>query len=89
VQVLVTKTVRAALRVGVRRVTASGGVACNGSLRQELGAACARAGLKLRLADRAFCTDNAAMIGVVAERKLMHGADATPFDAEILPHWSL
>jgi len=34
----------------------------------HLEAGCAQAGLRLRLADSRFCTDNAAMIGILAER---------------------
>jgi len=89
VEVLVTKTVRAARRLGVRCVTASGGVTCNRVLRHEMADACARAGLTLRLAAPAFCTDNAAMIGVVAERQLSSGRASTSLDAEIRPGWAL
>ncbi len=89
VEVLVTKTLRAARRLGVGCVTASGGVTCNRALRRNLGDACARHGLELRLADRALCTDNAAMIGILAERKLLKGAPFTALDAEILPGWPL
>jgi len=87
--VLVAKTVRAARRVGVRHVTASGGVTCNRALRAELARACAHAGLSLRLAERELCTDNAAMIGVLAARKLELGVPPTSRDAEILPNWEL
>ena len=52
VEVLVTKTIRAARRLGVRCVTASGGVTCNRALRKELDAACRREGLALRLAEK-------------------------------------
>jgi N6-L-threonylcarbamoyladenine synthase len=89
VEVLVTKTIRAARRTGVRCVTASGGVTCNRALRSELETACKRNGLTLRLADKTFCTDNAAMIGILAERKLLAGASATKFDAEIEPGMAL
>ena len=89
VEVLVTKTVRAARRQGVRCVTASGGVTCNRALRAGLATACGRAGLTLRLAERSFCTDNAAMIGVVAERKHRLGKPPTSLDAEIMPGWRL
>jgi N6-L-threonylcarbamoyladenine synthase len=89
VEVLVAKTLRAASRLGVGCVTASGGVACNRALRQGLAAACARHGIKLRLADRGLCTDNAAMIAVAAERKLMRGAQTTSPASEILPTWPL
>jgi N6-L-threonylcarbamoyladenine synthase len=89
VEVLVGKTIRAARRAGVRCVTASGGVTCNRSFRQELGAACAAAGLALRLAQASLCTDNAAMIGILAERKMRRGQPATDLDAEIQPSWPL
>ncbi len=89
VTVLVTKTLRAARRLGVRCVTASGGVTCNRSLRAELTRACERNHLTLRLADPGLCTDNAAMIGILAERKLRAGQTATSLDAEIRPGWGL
>ncbi len=89
VDVLVTKTVRAAKRLGVKCVTASGGVTCNRALRQQLAAACAQHGLTLRLADKSLCTDNAAMVGLLAERKLLHGTPPTPPDAEVRPSWRL
>jgi N6-L-threonylcarbamoyladenine synthase len=98
VDVLVTKTLRAAKRSGVGCVTGSGGVTCNSRLRAELQAACAREGLNLRLAERSLCTDNAAMIGILAERKLKlagTGRDKQPtssvsdLDEEVLPSWNL
>jgi N6-L-threonylcarbamoyladenine synthase len=89
VDVLVTKTVRAAKRLRVGCVTASGGVTCNRALRQQLAAACQRDRLKLRLAEKHLCTDNAGMIGLLAERKLLHGAGQTSLDADILPGWTL
>jgi N6-L-threonylcarbamoyladenine synthase len=89
VDVLVGKTMKAARRWGVRCVTASGGVTCNSALRTELADACRRDGFTLRLADRAFCTDNAAMVGVLAERKLILGFAASDLDEEIQPSWML
>jgi len=88
VDVLVTKTVRAAKRLGVPCITASGGVVCNRMLRQELTAACQRNGMRLRLAERTFCTDNAGMVGLLAELKLMVGASQS-LDQDILPGWEL
>ncbi len=89
VEVLVKKTVRAATRLGVRCVTASGGVTCNRALRRELAAACEQRGLKLRLSDPRLSTDNAAMIGVLAERKLLAGVPGTDLDEEIKAGWAL
>jgi len=89
VDVLVTKTIRAARRLRVGCITASGGVTCNRALRQRLASACERQRLALMLADTAFCTDNAAMIGILAERKLSLRPAQTSFDADILPNWAL
>lgn len=89
VETLVTKTLRAAKRLNVKCVTASGGVTCNRSLRAGLEEGCRQRGLLLRLAERSLCTDNAAMIGVLAERKLLKGVSATSVDAEIEPGWSI
>ena len=89
VDVLVTKTIRAARRLRVGCVTASGGVSCNRSLRQRLTAACAGERIMLLLAEKNLCTDNAAMIGILAERKLRLRPEATPHDTDILPNWTL
>lgn len=59
---LVAKTVESAITLGVDTVTAGGGVVANDYLRAELKAACDRAGLKLVLPSKRYCTDNAAMI---------------------------
>lgn len=85
VEVLVEKTIRAARRLGVRWVTASGGVSCNRALRQRLLARCQRHGLALRLAEPGLCTDNAAMIGILAERKLLRQPQGDDHDTEIAP----
>ena len=89
VEVLVKKTMRAAKRVGVHCITASGGVICNRALRHELTAACAKKNFQLRLAEKKYSTDNAAMIGILAERKLLRGISPTTLDAEIEPGWAL
>jgi N6-L-threonylcarbamoyladenine synthase len=89
VDVLVSKTVRAAKRVRVNTVTVSGGVACNSSLRQALAESCQQAGLTLRVAEPVFCTDNAAMVGLLAELKAAHGTPPTDLDVEIEPGWSI
>ena len=62
VDVLVEKTVEAAIEKKVKAVTAGGGVAANTYLRTSLQAACAKKGLQLVLPEKRYCTDNAAMI---------------------------
>jgi len=89
VEVLVKKTIRAARRNNVRVVTASGGVTCNRALRNELALACGREGFALRLAEKSLCTDNAAMIGILAERKLLDKIPLPSLDEEIKPGWVL
>ena len=89
VEVLVAKTVRAARRLQVGCITASGGVTCNSGLRLALEQACGASGLRLRLASREFCTDNAAMVGALAERRLAAGIAASGLDDEPLPGWEL
>jgi N6-L-threonylcarbamoyladenine synthase len=61
VDVLVTKTVRAAIETGARSVLLAGGVAANARLRESLNA---NAGSVNVICPRlTYCTDNAAMIG--------------------------
>ncbi len=88
VETLVTKTVKAAKRLGVRCITVSGGVTCNRALRKQLEDACRSRNFRLRLAERSLCTDNAAMIGILAERRLLAGA-ITPVAEDVLPGWQL
>jgi N6-L-threonylcarbamoyladenine synthase len=89
VEVLVAKTIRAAKRLSVRCITASGGVTCNRALRDELTKACDRSGFSLRLAEKSLCTDNAAMIGILAECQLLMGTVKSDYDGEITPGWQL
>lgn len=65
IEVLVTKTMRAAKEKGVNRVLLAGGVAANQGLRRVLTESCKEAGLKLTIPPLKLCTDNAAMIGAV------------------------
>ena len=62
---------------------------CNSGLRAALAAACDRAGFSLRLANPTLCTDNAAMVGMVAHMHLAKGGGTTSLDAEIAPGWKL
>jgi len=89
VDVLVSKTMRAAKRLRVGCVTASGGVTCNRSLRKQFADACERERIYMRLADKNLCTDNAAMIGILAEQKLAAGVKDNDSEQEILPNWEL
>ena len=73
VDVLVEKTVQAALTTGRKIIAVSGGVSCNSRLREKMTAACEARSLELLLAEPSLCTDNAAMIGYVASLRIAGG----------------
>ena len=75
VDVLVEKTVRAAIAMRRKTIAVSGGVSCNSRLREKLAAVCGARGLELLLAEPSLCTDNAGMIAYVAS--LRAGAGQT------------
>ena len=62
VDVLVEKTIAAAVEKQANCITVGGGVAANTYLRQALKKACDAQGLRLVLPEKRYCTDNAAMI---------------------------
>ena len=89
VEVLVKKVMRAARNLGVFCVTASGGVSCNSGLRSGLRQACEKKGVSLHIAEPRLCTDNAAMIGVLAAERIRKGTAPTPLSEESKPGWVL
>lgn len=88
IDVLVGKTLRAALRTGHRTLALSGGVSLNRALRAAFEKACAPAGIRLFTAAPALCTDNAAMIAFAALLRHLNG-ERTPLDADIHPNLPL
>jgi N6-L-threonylcarbamoyladenine synthase len=76
VDVLVTKTVRAARGAGARSIVLGGGVAANRVLRDRLAEVARAAGIPLVVPRPALCTDNGAMIGAAAARRFEAGARA-------------
>lgn len=53
-------------REGINKLVMAGGVCANGALRMAAERRAAKEGIKLYLPERAYCTDNAAMIGAAA-----------------------
>jgi N6-L-threonylcarbamoyladenine synthase len=76
VDVLVTKTLRAARSAEARSVVLGGGVAANRVLRARLAEGARAAGIPLVVPRPALCTDNGAMIGAAAARRWEAGARA-------------
>ncbi len=82
--VLSTKAVRAAQRLGVRTLLLAGGVAANARLRERVQERAREAGLAVFIPPPALCTDNAAMIAAAAHEHLDEAVSAAqPLD--VLP----
>jgi N6-L-threonylcarbamoyladenine synthase len=88
VDVLVTKTRRAAQQIGATGIVLGGGVAANSLLREELLGACANDGIRGFLPSRAMCTDNAAMIAATGWYRLRSDGP-TPLDVGAFPNLRL
>lgn len=88
IDVLVTKTIRAAKAYGARQVIVAGGVAANRGLRAAMARACAEEGLPLSIPPFEYCTDNAAMIAAAAFLKWEAG-EFTPLSMKAEPLMSL
>ena len=73
VDVLATKTIRAARATSARSIVLGGGVAANAALRARLAGDADELGLPLIVPRPALCTDNGAMIGAAGARRFEAG----------------
>jgi N6-L-threonylcarbamoyladenine synthase len=88
VEVLVKKTLQAAEHQKLKRVVLSGGVAANRRLREKIQEEARNKKIKVFLPSPAFCTDNAAMVGVVGHEYLKRGIQS-PLSLNAFPNLPL
>jgi N6-L-threonylcarbamoyladenine synthase len=84
VDVLVSKTIRAATSIGARSIVLGGGVAANSVLRSRLAGEAEALGVPLIVPRPGLCTDNGAMIGAAGARRFVAGERAG-LDLEATP----
>lgn len=85
VEVLVSKTVRAASEYGVSAVSVTGGVSANSRLREAFQDACKRRKIAVFFPGLSFCTDNAAMIAAAGYARLKKG-QASDLSLNVVPN---
>ncbi len=85
VDVLVTKTARAAHAYGVTAVHIAGGVSANSALREAMSA---QLDIPVRYPPTELCTDNAAMIGAAAHQHFINGRRDS-LDLDVIPSLQL
>jgi N6-L-threonylcarbamoyladenine synthase len=88
IDVLVKKTVAAALDRGLADIVMGGGVACNSMLRERMAAACDAEGLVLSRTTPSLCTDNAAMVAAAGYMHWRAGR-VSGLDADVYPNLRL
>ncbi|NLP18091.1 MAG: tRNA (adenosine(37)-N6)-threonylcarbamoyltransferase complex transferase subunit TsaD [Firmicutes bacterium] len=88
VEVLVERTLAAAVKCEVEQVAVCGGVAANTALRELFRIRGAEAGLEILFPPPILCTDNAAMIAAAGYYRLQAGCLA-PLDLNAVPNLSL
>jgi N6-L-threonylcarbamoyladenine synthase len=69
----------------------AGGVGANARLREQLDAACRRAGARVHYPELHLCSDNGAMIALAAAMRVEAGVAAPRHDLvfDVRPRWAL
>jgi N6-L-threonylcarbamoyladenine synthase len=88
IEILVTKTIRAATQCEEKTISLSGGVSCNRALRNAMQKSCDEMGYELLISPPEVSTDNAAMIAFVALQRHLRGMQSS-FHEDINPNLTL
>ncbi len=91
VDVLCSKSLRALQATGLSRLVVAGGVGANAALRARLDGVCQRIGARVHYPELSLCTDNGAMIALVAAMRWQAGLAATERSGafDVRPRWDL
>ncbi|MBN2168805.1 MAG: tRNA (adenosine(37)-N6)-threonylcarbamoyltransferase complex transferase subunit TsaD [Actinobacteria bacterium] len=87
-EVIVKKTVGAAIEYGHDSIVIGGGVACNSLLRELLEAECAGKGIELVTTPPVLCTDNGAMVAALGYFHFRRGC-TTGLETDVYPNLRL
>ncbi len=88
-EVLVERSLKCAFDTGLKKLVMVGGVAANKRLREMMRQRAFKEQIEVHLAPRAFCTDNAAMVGAAALKRLELGTTYSSYELGVSPRWSL
>ena len=88
-EVLVERSVKCASDLGINSLVMVGGVASNYCLREMMIREAKANCIKVHLAQKEFCTDNAAMIGTAALLRLSLGKTSSSLQLGVSARWSL
>ncbi|MFL6695175.1 MAG: tRNA (adenosine(37)-N6)-threonylcarbamoyltransferase complex transferase subunit TsaD [Ramlibacter sp.] len=91
VEVLLKKSLAALKQTDLKRLVVAGGVGANRLLREQLNAACAKRGVRVHYPELDLCTDNGAMIAMVAAMRLAGGVEVAnrSYAFDVKPRWPL
>jgi N6-L-threonylcarbamoyladenine synthase len=79
IDILLDKLTKAVKQTGVKTVAIGGGVSANSGVRAAVADFCKKNGLKAFIPERAFTTDNAAMVAIAGYFKYLKG-EFCPYD---------